>query len=215
MRVENAPGFEVVPPLGFGEPLDRVSQHRARHRGGVLVEEAPGHRLVALAHLAQHPPARLVHEIVIVSEEALTQLHRIVKLPVADQRLCGYDRDALLPQALRFREPAQHRALAPQQPGAENLRRAAVHEIPVVDPFRVREVELHEVVAPGSLKSPDENELREQAFLVPSRAQQAEHIRLAHVIALRQQRARLRHGDAEELVALAILTRPGLKTVAP
>ena len=63
----------------------------------------------------------------------------------------------------------------------------------------------------GFSKTAHENEEREQTFLMPFRAQQREHIRLALGIARGQERARLRHRDAEKLVARAICAGAGLE----
>jgi hypothetical protein len=45
----------------------------------VLFEECPEHARVAFPHLPQHPPARLVNEIVLVAEEKLRHPERVLE----------------------------------------------------------------------------------------------------------------------------------------
>ena len=65
----------------------------------MLFEKMLQHGLVALADLAQHPAAGLVHQVVRVGEEMLAEFERVIELPLADQRLRGDDGDALFPEA--------------------------------------------------------------------------------------------------------------------
>ena len=57
------------PPLGFGKSLDRVTERGARH-ARVMREQALTERVeVALSNLAQHPPRRLVDQIVSIIQQ--------------------------------------------------------------------------------------------------------------------------------------------------
>src|SRR5512140_702842 len=80
------------------EPLDGVTEHGARHVRRMLVEEGPQQPLVPLAHLAQHPAAGLVDEVVLVAEQAPGDGQGVVEVVVADEVLRGHHGDAALPQ---------------------------------------------------------------------------------------------------------------------
>ena len=69
----------------------------------------------------------------------------------ADERLRGKDGNALFPEAGRGGEGIEHGAVSPKQPSAEDMRGAAIDEVPVVDPFRVRQVEADDALLSGGV----------------------------------------------------------------
>lgn len=135
----------------FGKFFDGVPQQGAGHFRGVLVEEGQKRRHVAFADLAEHPAAGFVHEIVRMSQKEGAEPERVGEVTCTDEGLRGEDGDALLPQACGGGEPIEYGAVAPKQPGTEDLRGAAIDEVPVVDPFRVGEVEVDEVLLSGGV----------------------------------------------------------------
>lgn len=53
--------LQIPPPLLFGESLDGVAEHRARHASVMLLQELLFRPEVAVTDLAQHPTDRLVY----------------------------------------------------------------------------------------------------------------------------------------------------------
>jgi hypothetical protein len=58
----------LLSDLGI-EAFDGIAQHHSRHLVGVALEERNQTRLVALAHLAQHPADSLSDQIMLVAKE--------------------------------------------------------------------------------------------------------------------------------------------------
>lgn len=173
----------------FGEFFDRVAQHGAGHLGGVLVEESQQWLCIAFADLAEHPAAGFVHEIVRVRQKEGAESERVGEVTGTHEGLSGEDGDALLPEAGGGGEGVEHGAVAPEQPCTEDMRGTAIDEVPVVDPFRVGEVEADEALLSGGVllgptESTPKHEQGEQPLFMPFGVQQVQNVILTECISV-------------------------------
>src|SRR6185436_3474555 len=126
----------------------------------------------------------------------------------------GDDGDPPLPQLFRPRQLLQQRDLPGIEVLSDDVLRGKIDEIPVVDPAGVGEVGTVNPVTPllvAALVPVDEEEQRNQSLLMPWRREELERRVVIECPVLLRQRAHLRHGQAEKLVAFAVLTRPCLE----
>src|SRR4051812_13531800 len=84
--------------IALAQPLDGVTQGGAWHLRSMRVEKIPQRGFVALSHLAQHPPDRLVHQVFRVAQETLGHADRGRKVVVTDGPVRSHDRNASLPE---------------------------------------------------------------------------------------------------------------------
>jgi len=129
---------------------------------------------MAVTDLPEHQADGFVNQIVFVTDEQLGNRERIIEAVVSDEMLRRDHRDPPLPERLRFREPSQNGPIAIGEMRADDLRRGAVDEIPVIDPARVSQVQAMNRTADLRVTSgmlPHENEQRQQPLLVPRRLQ--------------------------------------------
>lgn len=175
-----------IAPLLAAHALDGVAQCRARHSGGVSRQETTQHLCVALADLAQHPTYGFVYKVVLVRQQRECDAQGVVKLAGADERECRHYGYALFPQVIAVRQGVKRcpvGRVAVEQPVADDVGRAVVDQIPIVDLRCVREVEAGDGVARGSVTdgaaarevvahSPDEQQQCAEAYLVPRALEQ-------------------------------------------
>src|SRR5437868_6114544 len=67
---------QVLFAARFGKPLDRITQHGARHRAVMLGEKCLEHADITLADFAQHPARRLVNQVVLITQQKLRNSER-------------------------------------------------------------------------------------------------------------------------------------------
>ncbi len=195
---------QVTPPCSRGQSLDRISQHRPRHLGGVPLEEALFRGAIPLAHLPQHPADRLVNQIVIVVQQDAGHRQGVAEVPVSDERVRGHDRDAPVPEQRRPCQAPQRRPRTPQQMAPHDLRRRQVHQVPVVDPARVAEVQVVDRAAAGLVRRrvpACEHDQRELALLMPRGSEQPPDRRKGEGIAASRHTADVGDAQPEEAVA--------------
>ena len=104
--------------------------------------------------------------------------------------------------------------LRSRRPGADDLRRRGVDEIPVVDEGGVLQVEVVDPPPPGGIggsERVDEDQQRQQPLFVEPRLQEPLDLLERHAAALAADAAGRRDLDAEEAVTLAVLARTGLE----
>jgi len=75
---------QVMLPLLFVELLNGISQARARHRGGMLVQELQQLVAMNVAGRAQHPAGAFVNQVFFVIEQHLSNLESVGCLTVTD-----------------------------------------------------------------------------------------------------------------------------------
>lgn len=126
-----------MPSLLLGKLLNGVAQHSAGHSRGMGIQEGSKDGKLTLPDLAQHPTAGLVREVTWVPQQGFAQLEGVCKIALPNESLGRQHGDALFPEARRGGESFQNPSVALKQPDAEDVRRAGVHEIPVVDPPRI------------------------------------------------------------------------------
>lgn len=119
----------------------------------------------------------------------------------------------MLPEAGGGGEGIEYGTITLQQPGAEDVRGAAIDEVPVVDPFRVREVEADDALLGGGVpfgpaETAHEHQQGEEPLFMPFGVQQVQDVRLAEGIGVGQLRTDLGHLEPEKVIALTILTGP-------
>jgi hypothetical protein len=85
-------------------PLDRIPEHRARHSVIMFAQESVEHLPVPLSNLAQHPPDRLVNQIVRVVQQQRGDPQRGRELVALDEVESRDNGDPPLPHVLRARE---------------------------------------------------------------------------------------------------------------
>jgi hypothetical protein len=173
----------------------------------VAVEEPAQGRLVALADLAQEPADGLVDQVVAVAEQALGEAQGLGGLAVANQGEGGEDRDAAVPDALRDDEAVEQGAVAAADAVGEQVGSRAVHQIPVVDPIAVVEVEAREPLAlagVGALEAEAEDRQGDEAVLVDLTRDQALEVGEGGVAMAPRDLPLLGNPDAEQDVALPV-----------
>ena len=133
----------------------------------------------------------------------------------------GNDTDALLPDgAAVFHHVVQHLAVLVEEPDPENLVTGEIHQVPVVHVLEVRQVEadvqlLQSPVALGGLEKLHQREQSSESQLVVFGCNaDLQLIERDGFPTLFDDFAHHRHLDAEELIALAILTLAGLEETA-
>ena len=138
------------------------------------------------------------------------------QLAVADQRHRAHDADALLPERLAAaRQLIEQRAVLVQQPLAQQRVARQVHEVPVVDPVGMRQVEIHALMLRDArslrvLEDLHQRQQPRQPHLVVLARQAFLQLRKPHLApAALHHLARHRHLDSQELIPLPILSRPG------
>ena len=201
-----AEGSVVGSLLGL-QVLGRVAEHRAGHRGCVVVEEAEQHGTVdALAHLAQHPSDRLVNEGLPIAEQALRDLDGGRGVAVPDELMGRDHRDPAIPERRGRGEVEQQRSITIEQPAADDLRRARVDDVPVVDPPAIDGGEVAvEHLLRLSLVPRHEQQHRGEAALVVRVVEQPIDLVEREVAEAPHDRARRRHPNAEQDVSVAVL----------
>ena len=68
---------QIRTSLGWSESFDGITEHGARHVGMVSSEKALQHCLISLADFPEHPPARLVHQVVFITQKPLRQFQSV------------------------------------------------------------------------------------------------------------------------------------------
>ena len=82
-RLFSIPGAEEMSALQGRELLNGITEHCARHLRTVPVKEICKSPLVALAHFAEHPAGRFLHEVMLCSHKLFRQLQCVVELIVS------------------------------------------------------------------------------------------------------------------------------------
>jgi hypothetical protein len=150
--------------------LDRVAQHRSGHGVRVMIEKMLESLLISLADFPQHPPGRLVQQIVRIREQEPRDTERWLIYVLSYPRMGRHHGDPSFPPPSRARKAVKNGKLTDvDQPGAENFRCGNIHKIPVVNPLRVSEVESRDLRAFGLIRlfeRPRQNEECERTFLM-------------------------------------------------
>lgn len=208
--------------------LDGVAEGSAGHdgaagtvgAGGDAEEVAAQEGAVVLVDLAQQPAHGLVHEVVGMEEEEVGEGQGVGILAVAHELHGADDGDALLPEAAAAGKVVEERAVAVQEPVAEELVAAEVHEVPVVDAVGMGEVEVYAaaatvVVTAGVLVYLHQDEEGAEAHLVPRRGKGVLDVGKGAAAPHGLHHATGDgHLDAEEPVAVAVLPGAGLEEPA-
>ena len=104
-------------------------------------EEGVGRRLIALAHLAQHPADSLVNQVMPIVEQEPRDLQRGREYSEFDVVKRREDSDPTLPHDLGPGELHERPETSATQVAANNVLRRAVDQIPVVDEAGVFEIQ--------------------------------------------------------------------------
>jgi hypothetical protein len=179
-----------------------------------MIEETAERGDVALTNFAQHPADCLVHQIVGISECALSKREQQIWLPDAHECPGRQHGDPALPEARRAKESLEPNALLGviEQVRAQDSWRGSVDQVPVVE--RASRREQHPVdaraarlVAPFELANEDQH--RGQAMFVHGTLQEGtalgegERSEDARYLALQW------HADAEEAIPFSVFARAG------
>ncbi len=124
------------------EFLNGISKHCAGHLQAVLVEEICQSVFIALADFAEHPADGLLHEVMPCVKKHSCKIHRVTELFVPYEGQGGNDRYPLLPHIVRSGQRIQDLPVRrPSQMASENRWSGKVDQVPVVDPFRMTQIE--------------------------------------------------------------------------
>ena len=94
--------------------------------------------LVAFAGFAQHPAYGFVDQVVRMVQEDIGDGECIIQLPLANELQGAHNPDALLPEGFAAaRQVVEQCAVLVQQPGSQQRVTAQIHQVPIVDVFRV------------------------------------------------------------------------------
>src|SRR5687767_2571714 len=79
-------------------PLDRVPEHCPRHSRVMLRQEGIQGCPIPVAHFAQHPPNRLVNQVLVIVDQKPGDRERRPELTFPDEILGGDHRNPALPE---------------------------------------------------------------------------------------------------------------------
>ena len=182
-----------------------------------IEEPTEGGDVHARPHLAQHPPDRLVDEVVFVVEEPLGESKCRLRFSAADARGVGDHRDAATPHTAGAREAVQEHGLF-REVGPQKVGRGNVHEVPVVHAVEMTQVEPVEPSAFGLVLRPPEavheDDEGEQTLLVDPGGEQASQRRVVGVAEDARQPPHDGHRETNEDIALTVLAGTGLEEPA-
>src|SRR5687767_1806283 len=91
---------QVSLSLFLGVPLDRVPEHCPRHSRVMLRQEGIEDRSIPVSHFAQHPPNRLVNQVLAIVDQKLGDRERRPVLAFPDEILGSDHRNPALPEIL-------------------------------------------------------------------------------------------------------------------
>jgi hypothetical protein len=174
------------------------------------IQDAP----IFFADLPQHPADGLVDKIARIIQEQVCESKRIFEIAAIDERERRENGDASFPEILRAGELVQNPAIAIDEIDSDDARRAEIHEIPIIDPFRVFEVGAVDALAFFFLpffELPHEDEERRQPLLVEFRLEELKDLPERKLGMGPRDDPLGRHHDAEEPVSFAVLPFSGLE----
>ena len=180
----------------------------------MFLKEADEYSLVLLAHLAQHPSAGLPHQVVGRVEKVWNKGQNVDEIAVFDERHRGHDGDALVPQQRVGGQAVEHVAWLVLQVFAHDIGSREVHQIPVVDAGRLRQVEVEDGFPPHFIALPEalhQHQQGTEAALVPGALEQRGGYFGGFVLMTAGHEAHVGNDDAQKAVAFAILSPPRLE----
>ena len=97
---------------------------------------------VSLADLAEHPPDRLMNEVVFVMKKDLRDEESIIKITLPYECQSRHDRDPSFPEIFRSCKAVKHRPVPVEQIIPQDIRRRKVDEVPIIDMVRLLQIEI-------------------------------------------------------------------------
>ena len=116
----------------------------------------------------------------LVMQQAARNAQRIGELSLPDVMKGAQHGDTSFPQIRRTAEFVEQCALAAGQVWSQDQMRGTIHEVPVVHPLQVGQVQLRDsrlLPLIAALEVADENQQRKQSRLVPAGSEQCTHLR--------------------------------------
>lgn len=163
---------QVALPFRLGKMLQGVTEHGARHGPAVRSQERLLAWAVPLADFSPHPSHGLMDEVMRVGEQPSRQVQRRAEVPSLDPAEGRDDGDAPIPESVGAGQPFQNTRIFRVEMGPDDVLGRHVDEVPAVDVARVRQigsVDGFTLRIRGTRVPVDEDEEREQSFLVPGR----------------------------------------------
>ena len=147
---------QIVLALGRIEVLHGIAQRRAGHRRRELIEVLAQSIDVLLAGFADPAADRLLHQLVRVVRQDRADPEGVLEVVLPDEEVGGHDRRPPLHRPGRPRQLVQRLSRPIPEVAADDIRRSAIDEAPVVDVLVVVHVELVQLEPPirGGLLGP-------------------------------------------------------------